>query len=340
MDKKLNLFILWLLSQTLLYAQVSENQSGYSPVAKLPSFITVDIENLNPKTNQNVFALDNIVESDGTTVTVIPVTQFIASLPNDGYSGLVYPPLENIISAAQATNPVIDVIVTMPFETYIQGVDLAELTSPPEAAKAQAVVARTYVSGFIMASYNEWYTDSNGVSYAYNTIGTSKDQAFQVPVTSNLNYLPQDISAALTAVSATSGKAIKCLNRNIGADEFIFAKFGGDFGGTSLDEIFKGVNDNDWDWPPYLKSRSDYTLLINVQPQNQLGFCQLGAADYASYPFNWDYQGILNYYYAVTPPIVRAVDIYQGAYDDAGDNLRWSYQWDDCGSIRRVHCDY
>lgn len=329
MGKKLTFLLSVLFLPVLGY-------SGYSPLANLPAYITVDIQNTSSSVTFNPF----LTGPSGT----IPVVDFINSLlalndPNDA-NPLVYPTLSAIGSGAQSNNPVSDVIVKMPFETYAQGVVLGEVGSPLEAAKAQAVVARTFICGMILSSYSEGLPTSTGL-VPYDTIGNASEQVFQVPVTSNAQFKADDIAMALQAVTLTRGQAIKCFNRSdstttngttTGSDEFIFAKFGQHFGSNSNDEMFNNVNDNYWDWPQYLKQRQS----TGGDPgsgntgDGALGFDQL-ASQTCAYA-GWDYQGILFYWYAVNPPIVRAVDVYQND-DSTYDNLRMSSQWDDvCSS--------
>lgn len=126
MGKNLRFLILvTLLLPSIGFSQPVEIQSGYSPLTKLPTYITIDINYNSGPISFNPF----MPGRNG----VIPVTQFIGSLPNDGSSTLIYPTINDIVNAASVSDPYTDAVVTMPFETYIEGVVLGEVGSPTEA---------------------------------------------------------------------------------------------------------------------------------------------------------------------------------------------------------------
>ncbi len=235
----------------------------------------------------------------------------------------------------------------MPYELFVDGVVLAEMGSGPsnsgppmEAAKAQAVAVRSFTASTLGAApYTSYsFSDTSGVEHYVNYVSAAG-------VSNNYNITVGQ------AVTATSSEALFCYNRTFGQVEVARAFFGSEFGdqytgGTlwpsgfySNDEIIYDASGTDdanpaaWAMPPYLKSREDPPNLPAVTPfygGYALGYSQEGAQALANGAegSSWNYQGILDYYYAVNPPIVRAIDI----YDAATTNLLFSAQWDDVSS--------
>ncbi len=248
---------------------------------------------------------------------------------------LLYPTSVALINDATS-----DIIIVIPFETYIKGVVLSENGYPLEVAKTQAVVARCYAEGYAeQNSYPNFIAGGN--SYSFNIFGSTKNQTYlaYVPSMPDWDNPASDSDGdSGQGTTLTTSQEIYSFCRNdsgqtvpngptTGSDVVIFGMYGQNFGGYSDDEIFDNVNENIWAFPPYLKSRSDYTT--GQTPEgNQVGLDLAGAVSFAI-ASKWDYQGILNYYYAVTPPIVRAIDI----YSEPDDTWVYSTEWNDnCSS--------
>lgn len=312
----------------LLFWPVSivHSQSNAPPYG-IPANITVDV--VDPAS----FELNTTTES-------YPIIDLIENTyGNSAGISLIYPVLStndpvSALSDAVNQGSVAEVIVQMPFETYVKGVVRAE-TFPTwnqiETFKTQAVASRSYAAGYAIPYKAESEIISNGVTYTYDTIGNTEDQVY-VPYVPSLAGWDGDSQGddgiAGQGTTLTVAQAIYCFDRNhgqTGPDQIIFGAFSSSFGGESNDEIFFNV-DGHWGFPPYLKSRQSGDTGQGVKISSGLGLSQYGANNLAQPSPGWNYQGILNYFYAVNPPIVRAVDIYQDN-SSTDQNLRYSFQW-------------
>lgn len=145
MGEKLKLFIL--IYSCWLIASVCFSQTN------VPPYIVVDVrETLNFQTNQ--------------TTNTIPIVDLINSLEVSGdpnlKTPLIYPSSVDDIDDSST-----DVIVRMPFETYIKGVVLVELGgNGSEAEKSQAVASRSFAAG-LAVRVPHTFTDPNGNTYSY-----------------------------------------------------------------------------------------------------------------------------------------------------------------------------
>jgi peptidoglycan hydrolase-like amidase len=166
----------------------------------LPDSITVDIVDPNSlKSN-----------SDGN----YPIIDLLDENPID--IKLLYPSSEESLKTGLIGNQITDVIVQMPFETYIEGVVLNEVgypgfKAPLEAQKAQAVASRSFAAGLIVPYKNsQSFTDPNGVIHYYDTIGNTDDQVYTAYVNSNPLWDSEETPGQAT--SETANQSMYCFN--------------------------------------------------------------------------------------------------------------------------------
>ncbi len=302
-SKSKNLKVVLLISTFLLINVVDisfcKAQSG--PITQLPGAVTVF---LGETSNLNQDIVNQIEAINGVTVI--------------------------------AYNAGVSLVISMPYDEFIDGVVFSEIggdNQPPEALKAQAVAARSFTASVQSRAFRQL----DGLTYDVTdstqplTIVDENQTTFIEPLSLEA-FKPYDTdvvggdSGAGDSVSETAHQALFAFNRTTSVTELTLAKFSDAFGDNSEDEIFYPAFPGFWNFPPYLKRRDDTGATRDVPAFNAEGLSQQGALTLAREK-GWDYQGILNYFYAVSPPIIRAIDIYQDNDSDA--NLRYSAQWDD-----------
>jgi hypothetical protein len=225
--------------------------------------------------------------------------------------------------------------ISLPYEECIKGIVFKEIGGngiPAEAVKAQAVAARSFLTSVqsrVLRNKGYAYDLTDSRASAGTTENCCEPPSLE-KFAPYVDALTSSDTSAGDAVNETANQALYAYNRNTLQKEIALGFYVADMGTNSEDEIIYPAYPSYWDYPPYLKSRIDDGVRpYTVKAKNALGLSQDGAIRRC---YNgWNYQGILNYYYAVNPPIVRAIDIYQGDPSNP-NNLRYSMQWDDVKS--------